>query len=893
LSQPVNLDTWPVNCTLDHAALTAKYQQYKERLYRHFIVVDRDPITGCIFNGIDHDGGDPCEFSVSGFSLPASSINLARNGGWGLGERNNGGLLSDPDCGGSVSWNDSNHNYLEMGSETPTQLGWYWIMLATEYELLGRNHQYEAQKKTLEDLFLALQAYRRLDMKANCIVAEMYKNRTNGEIICDDLYRQDISDPTDISDLPQMRTFDTDFRASCSFSPDLSGYSGFFIREDATQGLETTLHDPSEDQYNIDMVSSAYALGQKPPCVNPVDEFCWLARQQSFLSQDQITSLLYGISFINKYIPADATITTCGDATPIHVLDIAKKISNGLVTHVWNDPGLAITIPGTFDCTITPIHLSEAAGGQCFFTATGMLNTNTLINGYTPINLHNNYWGLLPNGVNYMGVFANIGWNAIGASTLGINGPKDLIDPLGQIKVDPTGEGFWLQYQSMNRDLSNYKWRDLYVSAIAHYDKEIYLLGNDLLFPNGTPISDKIDGKERFKNMLCDAPCNGPCRKPHSYGSENQYPSVPDFDCPNTPNWQGDRWDGLGADFDDSDDVIPKISNGLDYMVLYNMYSLMYEQDEPFYNPYNVDRAGDFPSPDLYVGDNKIVGPNILCLNDDLQTYLLTPSYTPSTFENISWYSSPNINVVNTLNPTTTAKIVGLETPSYIGVKFNENRLIQQYYDGTIKPFPAAPTTYGMYKDVCSFDYRKSVTTQPHYMITTNFRLCAGTYYANAEGIDDPDATYSWKFDDLLGNYYDITGYGKEVTIVVGSTNQQSYGVEVTLTVTDDCGTRKFNTTLYGGCGYGLEVDPTLYVSPNPGKDFISIGFIGESYQIPNGGVQIKITNLSTPTTEKTEQIFSNPSMITTSGLKQGSYQVRAQLREGVFIETKLIISRE
>jgi hypothetical protein len=328
-------------------------------------------------------------------------------------------------------------------------------------------------------------------------------------------------------------------------------------------------------------------------------------------------------------------------------------------------------------------------------------------------------------------------------------------------------------------------------------------------------------------------------------------------------------------------------------MVLYNMYSLMYEQDEPFYNPDNVDRVGDFPSPDLYVGDDKIVGPNILCLNDEPETYLLTPSYTTSTFDVIQWYSSPNINVNNTLNPTTTAKINGKASPSYIGVKFNENREIQQYYDGVIQPFPAAPTTYGTYKDVCSFDYRKSVTTQPDYMISTNFRLCTGTYYAKAEGIDDPNATYSWKFHDLIGNYFDITGYGKEVSIVVGNTYQQSYGVEVTLTVNDACGIRKFSTTLYGGCGYGLEIDPTLYVSPNPGKDLISVGFNGEKYQIPESGVQIKITNLSTPTTNKTEQIFSNPTMINTSDLKQGSYQVRAQIREGVFIETKLIISRE
>jgi hypothetical protein len=51
------------------------------------------------------------------------------------------------------------HNWVDYGSETLSELGWYLVTLATEYELLGKQGKFSAQKKTLEDIFLALQAY--------------------------------------------------------------------------------------------------------------------------------------------------------------------------------------------------------------------------------------------------------------------------------------------------------------------------------------------------------------------------------------------------------------------------------------------------------------------------------------------------------------------------------------------------------------------------------------------------------------------------------------------------------------------------------------------------------------------------------------------------------------
>ena len=46
-----------------------------------------------------------------------------------------------------------------MGSETLHQMGWYWVVLATEYELLRRNGQYEEARRTLEELKIHIDVF--------------------------------------------------------------------------------------------------------------------------------------------------------------------------------------------------------------------------------------------------------------------------------------------------------------------------------------------------------------------------------------------------------------------------------------------------------------------------------------------------------------------------------------------------------------------------------------------------------------------------------------------------------------------------------------------------------------------------------------------------------------
>ncbi len=196
------------------------------------------------------------------------------------------------------------HNYLTFGSEAPHQLGWYLVTLASEYELLRQNGQVEEQQRTLEEIFLALQAYRRLDITANCLVKERYDEITAGYEVenCDiwvlnHHYQDDAclcGEKYHNQQCPGDNKwhFDIPCKRNCPWSPDLSGYSGFFIRQDATQEQEA-LNDYSEDKWNIDLVGDSYAMAEKPPCTTEFSRTCYMEKNVTFMSSDQAYLMMY------------------------------------------------------------------------------------------------------------------------------------------------------------------------------------------------------------------------------------------------------------------------------------------------------------------------------------------------------------------------------------------------------------------------------------------------------------------------------------------------------------------------------------------------------------------------------------------------------------------------
>lgn len=164
-------------------AVGAKYWQYRQNLNKHFVLNDIDS-SGCVGDGIGLSKEVDCFFTKSGYGIPATSIVMESNGGAGMYDRNDtaqiqwydaGCAQGGPDGGTSFNPNEPRKfNYIEYGSETPHQMGQYWGVLATEYALLKQNHQDVAAQRTLNQLFLGLQAYRRLDMQAQCLVHKRY-----------------------------------------------------------------------------------------------------------------------------------------------------------------------------------------------------------------------------------------------------------------------------------------------------------------------------------------------------------------------------------------------------------------------------------------------------------------------------------------------------------------------------------------------------------------------------------------------------------------------------------------------------------------------------------------------------------------------------------------------
>lgn len=395
-----------------------------------------------------------------------------------------------PDPGTSFADN-AKHNYLEFGSETPHQMGWYWATLATEYELLRLNGQQEEAQRTLEELFLGLQAYRRLDMQAQCMAVKRYEEITDGfeeeACITHTQYQGDILGTCLCGDKYQgddHKNFGTACERNCDYKPDLSGYSGFFLREDATQALEI-LHDPSEDKYNIDLVSSAYAMSLKPPCAEPPDapafsQPCYLVYKQAFMSHDGMTGLMIGLALIKRYIPENAEVTMC-DGTKHKPLEMAKRITSAIVDRADDSFNNRISWPGSPGCCAKETFLSNGEGGQLMSTIHGFKHAADYIDDR---DRHSN----ADEFSSWQGLFL------VTAATKNTNAK------------------FWLRLKALGWDMGEepHNIKTLFHSAASTQNLEILILINNLLYPGG----DNLSTNQPFlKNCSAKHPAAAPAGK--------------------------------------------------------------------------------------------------------------------------------------------------------------------------------------------------------------------------------------------------------------------------------------------------------------------------------------------------------------------------------------------
>ncbi len=908
--------------------LTAKYWQYRDNLNKHFVLTDRRS-EGCVGDGIHFvEGVHPYSETstehcgqrfLSGYSLPATSINQTPSGAVrGMEDRNQPvysdgtpNPFYDPACANAgpssgTSWDtDSIHNYLGMGEETPHQMQWYWTTLATEYALLIQNGQTEEAQRTLEELYLGLQAYRRMDMLANCMAQERYEEIT-ADFEVEDCSGHINPNPGPVYIEPCLcgpkyvaspgafnENFMTVTERNCPFQADLSGYTGFSLREDGTQALEA-LNDFSEDKWNIDVVGGDYAMSCMPPCTTAYSQACYNVKGKNFLSSDQMFALMQGLVMIKKYIPASATITTC-DGTVENVLSIAQNIGKGLVDVDKNETR-RINWPGAGECCDKEVHISATAGGYLNFNYAGLVLMYNYVSDNDDRDI--NRWDRLL-------------FNELGGATLGV--------PL----VNPNREGkFYLEgiaFGADIMDIPNFYFPNLIpfvpfipifpprkrvISALDDLNVEIYGLINNLLFPGGDNVP--VD-KDWFEAMLCSAPCGGPCQKPDQYDETRENglnipppdrPTIwPEFECPNTPEWTGMRWEGLGGDLDWEKIYQAMQFNGLDYMALYNIYLLSFPEEQIGY--YNPNRPKNIASGHLY-GEDKIDGPTTLCPGG-FGTYQLSSTYITSTTQNLTWSASNNINVPTPNSNPTTVQVVSGKAPSWIEADFEEARTVSQYHNGELVD-PPVPLAFVPVEDVCAFTYRKPIVTEtPRYDIYPDIDECHWIFQAIAWGPSLTDGvTLNWVATDSNTG---LVATGNDKTLGFMDIIAEGHGISgfvtINLNIHTDCG--DINKSLivpYETCNIsGGGQQRQIIITPNPTIDQISLRIVQDQTQDfistdPNG-VRIRVYPASGgSTTLMDTYLYANGQYFNVSTLPNGVYQVMASASDLTPIQANLSIIR-
>ena len=885
---------------------------------------DRKP-EGCVGNGITKIEGDLLQLSCStellhGYGLPATSIIMSPNGGdWtGMGDRNTPNTdFYNPKCADAgpspgTSWNppgspnfnpgeeptEDFHNVLEYGSETPHQIGWYLTTLATEYALLGQNGQVEEQQRTLEDLFLALQAYRRLDIEANCLVKDRYDEITDGfevedcdiwvgnhhytedACLCAEKYHNGQCGGAGVLGIqgPDAKwNFDIPCKTNCPWPPNLSGFSGFFIREDAVQEQEK-LHDASEDKWNIDLVGNAFAMSQSPPCEPNFSPTCYNEKQTNFLSQDQLFSILMGLAMVKRYIPPTATVTTC-DGTIFNPFNIVQEIANGLAKLPQNATR-HIFWPGSSDddCCYKAVKFGECAGG----------------------NLQSTYAG-----IEYMFNYINEGDDD---QNIGV------LDRLKWSKIT-SDRTFFVTAMSIGFDIGDYGSniaRQRIINACKDDKMEILLLMNDLLHPAAPNVMDdenQEELKDKFEQMLCDAPCEGVCFKPVGY--DNHDDSWPEFDCANTPDWIGQRWEGYGYPPPNQaawDKRLPRQYNGLDFMALYNTYMLNFpEEQTPYYNP-DRPEAISFGNA---LGEENIEGPTTLCPGES-GSYRALHVYNYAAINPLLWEGSSNITFSSTTSNPTSATMVTALTPSYIDAKFSQNKGAAQYYNGQVQqtegyvtadpPHLYVPPQDIIIPDVCDFSFRKNILSEtPNYNIDPDIDECQWLFMAIADGPALYDGVVlNWTATDSNTG---MTISGNEQTfdfidLVLGLSPGTSGDIFITLSVHSICGViNKTVTAPYEICNTPGGQQRQIIITPNPTQYQISVSISQNQTQNfvstdPNG-VRIRIYPANGGSTALMDNyLYANGQYFNVASLPNGIYQVRASASDLTPIQANLSIVR-
>lgn len=178
--------------------------------------------------------------------------------------------------GGRLYTSSDGLNHLEFADCT-IHLGWYLGVLATENFLLRMHGKSTTQNEN--ELYYALKAFERLDRVSNVL----WSYWDGQDLDSEDIFWENSQAQYDIVNEQWLPKFPV------STTPD-----GFFVREDVPPGLETKLK-------GVDRVIGASHM------VGPV----WMTYgyKDGEMSQDQAIGMLMGLSFVNRYVNPSATVS--------------------------------------------------------------------------------------------------------------------------------------------------------------------------------------------------------------------------------------------------------------------------------------------------------------------------------------------------------------------------------------------------------------------------------------------------------------------------------------------------------------------------------------------------------------------------------------------------------
>jgi hypothetical protein len=275
-------------------SLEDRYWTIRKRLNEHFVKNDYeslkdgyDDLDGIGTAKKDEKGNFimPIIYTKAGYGMPAAGYNMATNSTY------------------------------QSGDATAAQ-GNYFAMLATEYKLLQNTGDATNAQKTLDELFLSLQAVRRLDMSANQFILEQGKKQ--GDMLKDLI---PIDSPYEPCVNPDKVSNNVDMT---------SGYSGFFYRNDMPWGFDMPNNTVSNwgggDWSSVESVAKDIKNGYYIPNGNVND-----GKVGSFTSIDQIYGLIYGLSMVKTMIPNPTT------PEEIKVIDTVDKMMVGLIAQGMHD----------------------------------------------------------------------------------------------------------------------------------------------------------------------------------------------------------------------------------------------------------------------------------------------------------------------------------------------------------------------------------------------------------------------------------------------------------------------------------------------------------------------------------------------------------------------------